>query len=170
MKELIIGLGNPEDVYTHTYHNAGRWCVNVLAGEEEFETQRAAQCALAKKHDIILAKSLVAMNKSGQAVKNVIAYTNAPLEAVTILHDDTDLTLGQVKIQTGRGSGGHHGVDSVFAHLGTENIRRVRLGVRPPRFQGKKADEFVLKRVREEDYEQMQAMFQRIEEELGTDV
>jgi len=170
MKELFIGIGNPEEKYRHTYHNAGRWCVDVLAGEAEFETQRAAQCELAKEGGYVFAKSLVSMNVSGEAVKRVVAYTNASLDAVTLLHDDTDLLLGQYKIQRGRGSGGHHGVDSVFAHLGTKDVRRVRLGVRPERFRGREANDFVLKRARGEDKAEMEEMLQRVKHEVMENV
>ncbi len=166
MNQLIVGIGNPQEKYVETYHNVGRWCVDSLAGGDTFETKKTAKCEMVAKGEVILAKSLIPMNLSGQAVKQAMAYTNIGPEAVTVIHDDTDLALGTYKVQTGRGSGGHHGVDSVFQHLGTKNIRRVRLGVRPGRWQTKEANDFVLKKVKAEDREMIYTMFEEVRDIL----
>ena len=84
-----------------------------------------------------------------------------------MLHDDSDLPLGEWKIARARGAAGHHGVESVIAALGTNDFTRVRIGIRPPsEITRKKAEEFVLKRITKSAATTLQKVVQAVTEKL----
>ncbi len=81
----------------------------------------------------VLALPTTGMNISGQAVSPLLRYFGVKLSELLILHDDIDLPFGKLRVQFGRGSGGHNGVDSVIGSLGSSGFWRLKLGVgRPP--------------------------------------
>jgi len=166
MQYILVGLGNPEDTYQKTYHNAGRLCVEYLADGQPFDYNSAAKCYTAMSEYGILVLPNMAMNNSGQAIQKFLAYTNHSWEQLVIFQDDTDIALGAYKMQTNRGSGGHHGIDSIFAHVGTQNIGRVRIGIRPERFQSNPANTFVLKPIAKADWSSLERVFTDIKTEL----
>ena len=148
---LIVGLGNPGEEYANTYHNAGMVALGAMAtsffpdGAPRWETHKKL-FAHARAGNWILVQPLTFMNVSGAAVREAARKFSVPPEQVIVLHDDSDLPLGEWKIARARGAAGHHGVESVIAALGTNDFTRVRIGIRPPHeTTRKKAEEFVLK-------------------------
>ncbi len=77
----------------------------------------------------ILIEPLTYMNRSGQAVRETLRYTNATADTLIVIHDDLDIAPGYIKIKMGGGSGGHNGIKSIVADIGTPEFIRVRVGI-----------------------------------------
>lgn len=158
---LVVGLGNIGKQYQNTYHNAGFLFIDECV-KENFLLEKKFEAYIARSGSTMFAKPTTYMNRSGDAIKKITTYFNIPPENVVIVHDDSDILLGEYKVQNGRGSGGHHGINSIFQQLGTNQLTRIRIGVRPLRFQGLKASQFVLHRISQEDQAILQATFAKI--------
>lgn len=130
-RRLIVGLGNPGDDYSLTRHNIGFMVAERLAEQHDlsWKLQPTQQSDLATSPDMVIAKPQTYMNKSGQAVRAVMDYFKLDSDSVTIVMDDVDLPFGELRIRPGGGAGGHHGLEDVIAHLGTDQIHRVRFGI-----------------------------------------
>lgn len=136
---LIVGLGNPGAQYAHTRHNAGFMVLDALAADAgvTFSTDSKLRAEVTRVkvngRDLILAKPTTFMNSSGDAVAVLLAYYKLPLSALIVVHDDSDLALGELRDHTDRGAGGHNGVADIIRVCGTKGFRRLRIGVRPAR-------------------------------------
>lgn len=137
--KLIVGLGNPGKKYNKTRHNTGFIAIEAIrAAMEEYDPSvwelskkfnaEISGCAIGARK-IILAKPMTFMNDSGIAVALIANFYKIPPRDIIIIHDDKDIPLGDLKIQLDRGSAGHHGVESIARHLGTEEFTRIRIGV-----------------------------------------
>lgn len=163
--KLIVGLGNIGDNYRQTYHNIGFEILDFLTNRAEFSYKKQFLGAIYKKADTIYLKPHTYMNNSGQAVLAVKQYYNIQDDNIIIIHDDSDIALGEYKVQTNRGSGGHHGVDSIFQHI-SPAVTRIRIGIRAERFIGQKAQEFVLRHIAEDDKVVLEQVYKKIQENL----
>lgn len=163
--QLIVGLGNIGDNYKSTYHNIGFEFLDFITAQAEFSYKKQFLGAVYKNGDIIYLKPHTYMNNSGQAVLAVKQYYNIPDDKIIIIHDDSDIVLGEYKIQTNRGSGGHHGIDSIFQHI-SPAVTRIRIGIRAERFIGQKAQEFVLRAISEEDKTILEQVYRQVQESL----
>lgn len=136
-KSLIVGLGNPGRKYRENRHNLGFMVLSKLAESHGISLSRAERKALtgdgiigSKK--VILAKPQTFMNRSGEAVAQLLAYYKIPLDRLLVIYDEIDLPLGAVRLREKGGSGGHNGMRSIIGSVG-EQFSRLRLGVgRPP--------------------------------------
>jgi PTH1 family peptidyl-tRNA hydrolase len=79
---------------------------------------------------IILAKPMTFMNESGIAVQLIAHFYKMTHRDIIVVHDDKDITLGEIKVQTDRSSAGHNGVQSIINHIGTQDFTRVRIGIK----------------------------------------
>jgi PTH1 family peptidyl-tRNA hydrolase len=135
---LIAGLGNPGQQYAGNRHNAGFMLADLLAERAGARFSRDRSGALVGTGrlagtPVTLAKPLSYMNESGRPVAAVRAFYKVPLGRVLVLHDELDVPFGSVRLKLGGGSGGHNGLRSVTAALGTGDYYRARIGVgRPP--------------------------------------
>lgn len=132
--KLIVGLGNPGGTYEHTRHNIGFMVVDRLSrelgeGAAAWETDTKKNVMTAKISDILLAKPLTFMNKSGFAVKALVDFYKLTPADVWVVHDDIDLPLGKIRIRGSGASGGHNGVDSILQQLKSDAFVRFRLGI-----------------------------------------
>ena len=133
---LVVGLGNPGDEYRCTRHNFGFQAVDRLASGLGVSLRHLpmleAEAGVGdlSPYTLALAKPVTFMNASGRAVAALTRFfqLRSP-EQLIVIHDDLDIPLGKVKIKSGGGSGGHKGVSSIIASLGTDEFRRVRLGI-----------------------------------------
>ena len=144
---LVVGLGNPGPEYDQTRHNAGFAAVALLARRHGAPLRRAGNGELARTRlgpdEVLLLRPLTYMNVSGEAVGPVARRHAIEPAHVLVVHDDMDLAAGRLRLRPGGGSGGHRGVASIVAKLGTDAVPRVRVGIgRPP--AGQDAVEFVL--------------------------
>jgi PTH1 family peptidyl-tRNA hydrolase len=147
---LIAGLGNPEDRYERTLHNAGFWFVDALArkygGAFRREKRFDAECAKVAVGgaDLWLVKPQSYMNLSGGPIRAVLDYYRLEPGDMLVAHDEIDLPPGTVRLKLGGGHGGHNGLRDIIRHCGPDFLR-LRLGVGHP---GHKDDVtgYVLKR------------------------
>lgn len=171
--KVIIGLGNPGKKYQSTYHNAGFLAIDYFIENQtdKFQTPNSKVFKYLKKSGFIFAKPLAFMNESGKAVKEIIKYFDAATEEVVIVHDDSDLYLGDYKFSFNQGAAGHHGVENVAEALKTKNFCRVRIGIRPREIKNsptprKKAGSFVLKKIKPSDQKILETVFLKILDEI----
>lgn len=137
--KLIVGLGNPGKKYEKTRHNVGFMIVDELQkhllsfGINEWELSKkfnALVCGCSINGEkIILAKPLTFMNRSGEAVQNIGHFYKLTPRDVIVVHDDKDISLGEIKIQENRGPAGHNGIKSIIEYIGTQDFTRVRVGI-----------------------------------------
>lgn len=129
--KLVVGLGNPGSEYLYTRHNLG--FLTIDAYFDRIGKQKAKKVANA--FVVVLddgrwfAKPLTFVNESGKAVTKLAERTSAPPEETLVIHDDADLEPGQIKLKKGGGSGGHNGLESIFAEWQTQEFWRLRIGV-----------------------------------------
>lgn len=134
-KFLIAGLGNPGKAYSGTRHNIGFEALAALAAKYRLEFHKKVKWkgSLAEGKvggaDVILMMPLTFMNESGQAVVPVMHYLEVELSHLLIIVDDVAIPMGQLRLRTDSGSGGHNGLKSVEEHLQTNSYARLRIGV-----------------------------------------
>ena len=140
---LVVGLGNPGRQYAGNRHNAGFMVVDELlrrTGASEPRQRMGADLVEGKlgKTKVIFCKPMEFMNDSGFAVSRALSFWKIPPAQTVVAHDDMDLDFGRLKLMEGGGTGGHNGLRSIVAELGTEGFCRVRLGIGrpPPLWQG----------------------------------
>jgi PTH1 family peptidyl-tRNA hydrolase len=171
--KLVVGLGNPGKKYDNTRHNVGFEFLDVLAKKNslEFRESKKFFSSLAElttsANNILYLKPETFMNNSGQAVRAVCIFYKLNPENVIVIHDDTDIPLGQYKIQTNRGAAGHNGVQSIIDSLGTKNFTRIRIGVAPQDAEGKiRLESFVLEKFSKAEKETLQEVFSKIDSDF----
>jgi len=137
MDKLIIGLGNPGDKYQNTRHNIGFRAVDFIAENTNTETFTESTHAEAKTaqgsiggRSVLLAKPQTYMNQSGKAVAALARYFDIPTDQILIIHDELDVTFGELKFSFDTGGGGHNGVLSVIGALATQKFARLRVGIK----------------------------------------
>ena len=132
---IIAGLGNPGQPYEGTRHNAGFDVIDVLAREYNISVDYRKNRALIGKgiiegRKVILAKPQTYMNLSGESIRGLVDYYKADEESeLIVIYDDVSLDPGQIRIRKKGSAGGHNGIKSIIAHLGTEAFPRVKVGV-----------------------------------------
>jgi PTH1 family peptidyl-tRNA hydrolase len=134
---IIAGLGNPEDKYERTLHNAGFWFVDAVAGKFggsfRYEKKFDADCCKIDLDGkaVWLVKPQSYMNLSGGPVRGVLDYYRHDVTELLVAHDEIDLPAGTTRLKQGGGHGGHNGLRDIINHCGAEFIR-LRLGVGHP--------------------------------------
>jgi len=160
--KLVVGLGNPGELYRATRHNIGYLVIDYLAQHYHIALRTRHLSALLGHgaiggNDILLAKPGTFMNVSGEAVREVACLYQLSAEDIIVIHDDIDLEFGRIKIKAAGGSGGHRGVASICAALLRDTFIRIRLGIgRPPPEHG--TTEFVLQPFTDEEQQQLSAI------------
>ena len=132
---LFVFLGNPGDKYKHTRHNAGRLFAGALPIAFDWRGKFAGQYAPFTAPDGRKCHALIPetfMNNSGEAVKAAAAFFKIEPQEILVVHDELELRLGQASLKFGGGLGGHNGLRSINAHLGTPDFWRLRLGIGRP--------------------------------------
>ncbi|MGL5944378.1 MAG: aminoacyl-tRNA hydrolase [Waterburya sp.] len=134
--ELIVGLGNPEPKYDKTRHNIGFDAVDELAQVWQMplkENKRFqglfAEGVTPGGKKIRLLKPLTYMNRSGQSVRAVVDWYKLQPKSVLVIYDDMDLPIGRLRIRLSGSAGGHNGMKSIIAHLGSQDFPRLRIGI-----------------------------------------
>ena len=138
--KLIVGLGNPGREYVNTRHNAGFYVVEKLAyelGEDISERKYKgvfARVRIGSEKAIIL-EPLTYMNNSGESVRAFMDYFKIDASDVIVIYDDINLEPGNLRIRLKGSAGGHNGIKSLIAHMGTSDFPRIKVGVgeQPPR-------------------------------------
>lgn len=150
---LIVGLGNPGKEYENTRHNVGFEVVDKLADTWKYSKKfRADICHIfIEGQDVYLVKPQTFMNKSGDAVREIVGFLDVPLERIWLVHDDIDIDLGLCRVRKDGGSAGHNGVQSVINSIGSEKFPRFRMGIGTQRGESIPSERFVLERFSEQE-------------------
>jgi len=134
---MIAGLGNPDEKYLRTLHNAGFWFVDTLArkygGSFRYEKKFDAECCKIDMQgsEVWLVKPQNYMNHSGGPVRAALDYYRVNPKQLLVAHDEIDLPPGTVRLKQGGGHGGHNGIRDIIQHCGADFLR-LRFGVGHP--------------------------------------
>lgn len=136
--KIIIGLGNIGREYENTRHNAGFMAMDKLAQmlEMDFNQEKFSAYFSKKKidgEDIILLKPTTYMNLSGESIREVVNFYKISNEEIIVIYDDISLEVGRIRIREKGSHGGHNGIKSIIANLGTDVFPRVKIGVGAPK-------------------------------------
>lgn len=146
---VIIGLGNPGARYANDRHNIGFQSVDVLAKRWHAPPAKARFQALISQTEldnqsVLLVQPQTYMNLSGQAVAAISSFYQVPTEHLLVIHDELDLPFAQLRLKQGGGDGGHRGLRSLNAELGTNQYARLRFGIGRPEDPADAIADFVL--------------------------
>jgi peptidyl-tRNA hydrolase, PTH1 family len=137
--KLFVGLGNPGREYEGTRHNMGFKTLDKFAelvqadfDREEFKGVYTIVKNPTFKEPIILCKPQTFMNLSGTCVSPLAAFFKIPLEDIVVVYDDMALPEGTIRLRENGASGGHKGIQSIIEQLGSDKIRRIRVGIGEP--------------------------------------
>lgn len=132
---LMVGLGNPGREYARTRHNAGFMVLERVAArwKADWVSERKFHVRLAKAERgdrrALLCLPQTFMNASGEAVGALAGFYKPAMDRLLIVVDDADLPLGELRLRSRGGTGGHHGLESIQQHLGTTAFARLRVGI-----------------------------------------
>lgn len=133
---VIVGLGNPGPEYADTRHNLGFRCADVIAHRNaaawQPKTGLHALVAVVRdkdQHAIVLVKPQTFMNRSGQAVREVLEFLAIGPQRCLVIYDEMDLPFGTLRLRERGGPGTHNGMRSVISELKSEDIARLRIGI-----------------------------------------
>jgi peptidyl-tRNA hydrolase, PTH1 family len=135
---LIVGLGNPGSDYAATRHNLGFMLIDKLADDERIVVKRRECNSLVGQGNVEgvvtkLAKPQTFMNLSGNAVACLLrkVESEAAVTQLVVISDDLALPLGKIRIRERGSAGGHNGLKSIIADIGTDEFVRLRIGIQP---------------------------------------
>lgn len=172
---LIVGLGNPGPEYAKTRHNAGFWLAdlwaNGLGAHFNFEKSFFGEVAKSRfeGQPIWLAKPNTYMNRSGQCVGALAHFYKINPANVLILHDELDLSPGQIRLKQGGGHAGHNGLRDIQSALGSPQFWRLRIGIGHPRTVqlNQQVADFVLHQPRQDEQTLIDQALKRCQEVLS---
>jgi PTH1 family peptidyl-tRNA hydrolase len=164
--KVIVGLGNPGKQYEMTRHNVGFWVIDRLAEKWNISLTQGKFKGLVGEgrvgtEKVLLVKPLTYMNLSGECVGPLLNFYKLDAEEdLLVIYDDMDLPCGKIRLRTKGSSGGHNGVKSLIAHLGTEEFKRIKVGIGRPE-PGRKVVDHVLTTFSPEDLADVQEAVKR---------
>jgi len=137
---LIVGLGNPGPGYSHNRHNVGYWCVNRLARLHGIQLRARKLAAIGQgaigPAQVVLLKPRTFVNQSGRAVAVALKQAGIPTERLLVICDELDLPAGKLRLRPTGSHGGHNGIRSIIASIGSTNFPRLRIGIGRPVVDG----------------------------------
>lgn len=153
--KLIVGLGNPGKQYEKTRHNIGFEVIDALSNQLAIPLNQSKfkglyGIGLYKGEKIILLKPLTYMNLSGESISAVMNYYQIDIEDLLVIYDDLDLPVGKIRLRQKGSPGGHNGIKSTVAHLGTQQFNRIRIGIDRPQM-GMSVPDYVLGRFHKDE-------------------
>lgn len=152
---IIVGLGNPTREYQATRHNVGWDAITRLSDDYRIPLDLKKHKALCGKgmiegEKVVLAQPLTYMNLSGESVRELMDFYKVTPEEILVIYDDISLDVGQLRIRKQGSAGGHNGIKSIIAHLGTDAFPRIKVGV-GDKPKGWDLADYVLSRFKEEE-------------------
>jgi PTH1 family peptidyl-tRNA hydrolase len=162
--QVVVGLGNPGPEYRETRHNVGQAVLDRLASRLGVRFRIRGPAALAETEwqgaRVYLAKPIAFMNVAGPSVARLLRLLALDPTALILVYDDLDLPFGRIRIRHKGRHGGHNGVRSVLDTLGTDAVRRVKVGVGRPTARDEVVD-WVLSGFTPEEREALPAILDR---------
>lgn len=141
--KLIVGLGNIGKQYQGTRHNLGFEVIDAFSDMISCDIDRhdfKGNYGILKQsfagEPIILLKPETYMNLSGESVRLISDYFKIPTDDIIVVYDDMALPVGKIRLRPSGSSGSHNGIKNIILHMGTENIKRIRVGIGEPAFTG----------------------------------
>ena len=134
---LIVGLGNPGSKYAMTRHNMGFRVLDLLSEQTSIDMSKEVFNGLLGRgkifdQDVLLFKPTTFMNLSGTAVQQVVHYFKVDTDDVIVCYDDMALEPGVIRMRIQGSSGGQKGIQNIIEQLGTDKIKRIRVGIGEP--------------------------------------
>lgn len=147
--KIIVGLGNPGIKYALTRHNVGFWLIDELASRWGIQVTKdkwksVVGEGMVQGEKVILIKPQTYMNLSGEAIRPAMDWLKADLEDLCVIYDDLDLPPGRIRLRLKGSSGGHNGMKSIIQHLGTDQFKRVKIGIGRPESGRQSVADYVL--------------------------
>ncbi len=167
---MVTGLGNPGRDSERTRHNLGFEVVDFLKGKSEFAAGEGDfyRCdTVISSVKIVLLKPTTFMNRSGIAIRQIIAAEGLSPNEVLVIADDFNLPLGRIRLRISGSDGGHNGLASVIYQLGTEDLPRIRLGIGPVP-ESVPSEDFVLEKFKPGEVASAQRMVERAANAVST--
>lgn len=138
--KIIVGLGNIGAKYEQSRHNCGFMFIDALIEsvkskntEIEFKNESKFKAFVTKvtlnDETLLLVKPTTMMNLSGEAVAKILNFYKEPIENLIVIFDDVDLPLGKIRVRDKGSAGTHNGMKSIIASIGSENFKRIRIGI-----------------------------------------
>ncbi len=170
---LIAGLGNPGEKYRRTRHNIGFRVVDLIAEDYGIIVQEKQDCIIGQGalegQRVTLLKPLTFMNLSGRVVERILrkflGSAEAPGSSLIVIHDDIDLPVGRVRVRRNGSSGGHCGIESIIAEIGSREFVRIKVGV--GRDSLAPVEQFVLQSFRPEERAEVESSIKQAAEAVG---
>jgi PTH1 family peptidyl-tRNA hydrolase len=163
---IVLGLGNPDDEYGNTRHNAGAMVVTRLAERAGTRLKRSSRnrAQVAEIRDggarVVLARPSSYVNESGGPASLLARWYKTPVERIIVVHDEIDLAFGKLQVRRDGGTAGHNGLKDVAKALGSPDFLRVRIGVGRPPGRKDPAD-YVLEPIGKRDAEDFSVLIER---------
>lgn len=164
---IIVGLGNPTNQYHGTRHNVGFEAIDAMAEKCNIAVDIRKHRGYVGKgilggEKIILVKPQTYMNLSGESVRSLVDYYKIDIASeLLIIYDDVSLDVGQLRIRKKGSAGGHNGIKSIIAHLGTQEFMRIKVGVgeKPSKYD---LADYVLGHFTKAEKERMEECYQQV--------
>ncbi len=162
--KLVVGLGNPGKQYTHTRHNIGFRILDNMCSD--WQLMAKASALICKQGDVIYAKPQTFMNLSGASVLALIQYYKIELPDMVVIYDDKDIPFETLRFRAMGSSGGHNGMNSIIASLGTKDFPRLRVGVATEEMEKYDTADFVLAKFTKEEEQALPDIIKQAVEEI----
>ncbi|UXR71805.1 MULTISPECIES: aminoacyl-tRNA hydrolase [unclassified Staphylococcus] len=164
--KCIVGLGNIGKRYERTRHNIGFEVIDALLDQHQITLDKqkfrgAYTIARINGEKVMLIEPLTLMNLSGEAVGPLMDYYNIEIEDLLVLYDDLDLAQGNIRLRQKGSAGGHNGMKSIIAHLGTSDFKRIRIGIDRPT-NGMSVPDYVLQKFSDSEMKTMQPVIEHV--------
>lgn len=138
MVKMIVGLGNPGSKYEKTKHNIGFMAIDnivkkldvTFTDDKNFKAQIGSTFINHEK--VYFVKPTTFMNNSGIAVKALLTYYNIDITDLIVIYDDLDMEVSKLRLRSKGSAGGHNGIKSIIAHIGTQEFNRIKVGIGRP--------------------------------------
>lgn len=156
--KLIVGLGNPGREYENTRHNIGFMVLDHFTNEQFKEKFNGLYAkTLINGEQVILLKPLSYMNLSGTVVRKFVDYFNIKIEDILVIQDDLDMPFAKIRLRKSGSCGGHNGIRNIIDNLGTQDIKRLKVGIAHNRDIDTK--DYVLSKFDKESIEKLNNLF-----------
>ena len=168
---LVVGLGNPGKEYENTRHNAGFLAVDYILGKRNKAAERLKYSALTAQVEIngknvLFMKPQTFMNLSGNAVSQGAAFYKIPPEKIIVISDDVSFNCGVMRIKRQGSHGGHNGLKSISASIGSTAFPRIKLGVGVKPNPNYDMADWVLSKFTKSELEALSANFDKVNSAL----
>ncbi len=167
---FIVGLGNPGKKYANTRHNLGFLAIEFLQkewGGSHWQLEKKFQAELSEANyagrKVLLVKPQTFMNESGTSVQSILKFYKATPADLIVIHDEVDIPFGKIKTTLSSRAAGHNGVKDIIEKLGTQDFRRLRLGVGKSENQNISVSDHVLQNFSNEETNSFSSVFREVE-------